>query len=92
MSKNLFLTVFFGAVAVAATPAGATNWSEKVDLCAAAVEAEGLAKVSDYAVKFGSATSSRRLEIKLIPNAGGDTLIAECRIRRSEVTAVTLKA
>ncbi len=92
MNKNIFLSVIFGAVGVFSTSAGATNWSEQVDLCAAAVDAEGLANVSDYRVKFSSATGSRRLEIKLIPNAGGDTLIAECRIRRSEVTSVALKA
>lgn len=92
MNKNIFLSVVFGAVAVAAGPAGATNWNEQINLCAAAVDAEGLANVSDYNVKFGGAAGSKRLEIKLIPNAGGDTLIAECRIRRGEVTSVTLKA
>lgn len=92
MSKNIILPMIIGAVAVTTAPAGATNWSQQVDLCAAAVDAEGLAEVSDYSVKFGGAAGAKRLEIKLVPNAGGDTLIAECRIRRGEVTSVTLKA
>ena len=92
MNKKIAMSLVFGAVAITAVPANATNWGQQVDLCAAAVDAEGLANVSDYDVKFGGAAGSKRLEIKLIPNAGGDTLIAECRIRRGEVTSVTLKA
>lgn len=92
MIKKLALTAVFGAVAITAAPAGATDWSAQVDLCAAAVEAEGLADVNEYDVKFGGAATAKRLDIKLIPNAGGDTLIAQCRIRRGEVTSVKLKA
>ena len=91
--RNIVLTTVFGAIAMTAVaPASANNWSEKVDLCAAAVQENELANIADYDVKFGNATTSRRLEIKLIPNAGGKTLIAECRMRRGEVTAVALKA
>ena len=91
--RNMVLTTVFGAIALtAAAPASANSWSEKVDLCASAVEANELANINEYDVQFGNATSSRRLEIKLVPNAGGKTLIAECRLRRGEVTAVALKA
>ncbi len=92
MNKNIILSIAFGAVAITAAPAGATNWNEQIDLCAAAVDAEGLANMGDYTAKFGGAAGSKRIEIKLVPNAGGDTLVAECRIRRGEVTSVALKA
>ncbi len=94
MIKKILVSIIASAAGLAVLPAGAMNWSEKVDLCAAAVEAEGLATVSDYRVKFVSAGggATKRLQIKLTPNAGGDTLIAECKIRRGEVTEVNLKA
>ena len=95
MTKTLFASITAGALALAALPVAAADWNEKIDLCAAAVDSEGLAVISDYQVKFANATnggSTTRIQLKLTPNAGGDSLIAECKIRRNEVTEVLLKA
>jgi len=91
MLKTLAATAVAGVVLLAAAPAGATNWNENMDLCATAVEAEGLAVISDHNVKFAGGTA-RKLLIKLTPKAGGDSLVAECKIRRGEVTEVSIKA
>jgi len=91
MTKNIFMGLVSAAVAVAALPAHATDWNKQLDLCAAAVEAEGLANVSDYQVKF-SGGSAKRFVIKLIPSEGGETLVAECTVSRGQVKTVKLKA
>lgn len=91
MLKTVMTSVVAGAALIVAAPAYAVDWNQKMDLCAAAVDAEGLAKVTDHNIKFVSG-SSRKLTIKLLPKAGGDSLIAECKIRRGEVTEVGLKA
>ena len=91
MSKSVIASLVAGGLIVlASAPASAADWSEKISLCAAAVEAEGLAEVENYRVKFSSG-ASRKLTIKLIPNEDGETLTAECRMRRGEVSSVTLK-
>lgn len=92
MARNRVVSMIIGGVAaVAAAPVLAADWSEKIDLCAAAVQAEGLAEVENYRVKFAGG-ASRKVMIELIPDNGGDTLEAECRIRRGEVSSVELKA
>lgn len=92
MLKNLAAILAAGSIAaVASTAVFAADWSEKISLCAAAVQAEGLAEVEDYRVKFAGG-ASRKLTIELIPNDGGETLEAVCRIRRGEVSSVELKA
>lgn len=91
MSKSVIASLVAGSLAVlASAPAGATDWSEKINMCAQAVEAEGLAEVENYRVKFSSG-ASRKLTIKLIPAEQGETLTAECRLRRGEVSSVTMK-
>ena len=92
MANNRILSIFVGGLAVlAAGPAMAADWSEKIQQCAAAVQDEGLAEVENYRVKFAGG-ASRRVTIELIPLQGGDTLEAECRMRRGEVSSVELKA
>ena len=92
MPRNRVVSMIIGGVAVAAAaPAFAADWSEKIDLCAAAVQAEGLAEVENYSIKFAGG-ASRKVTIELVPNNGGDKLEAECRIRRGEVSSVELKA
>ena len=91
MTKTILAGAVAGAVALATFPAAAAGWSEKIDQCAAAVEAEGLATVSDYDVEFVSG-ASRTLRIELTPNAGGDSLVAECKISRGKVSEVSVEA
>ncbi len=92
MAKNRVLSMFVGSLALcAAAPALANDWSEKIQLCAAAVQDEGLAEIENYRVKFAGG-ASRRVTIELIPNDEGEKLEAECRLRRGEVSSVELKA
>lgn len=92
MPKYRVVSMIAGGLALVATaPAFAADWSEKINLCAAAVQDEGLAEIENYRVKFAGG-ASRKLTIELIPNDGGETLEAECRIRRGEVSSVELKA
>lgn len=79
-----------GLFALSFTPAAA-DWGEKISLCAEAVEAEGLAEVDNYRVRFSSG-ASRKLTIELIPLDGGEKLTAECRMSRGKVTEVSMKA
>ncbi|GJL93604.1 MAG: hypothetical protein DHS20C05_00090 [Hyphococcus sp.] len=88
-----FLTGFIATAAVFATfPAHATDWSEQMNVCAAAVQSEGLAAEGEYLVTFVDARGSRvkRLTIELTPDDGGDTMTATCNIKRGEVTEVVL--
>lgn len=91
MTKMILTGAVASAFALVALPAGAADWGKKMDMCAAAVEAEGLADVSEYDVKFVSG-SSRRLNIELVPEAGGDSLVAECKISRGKISDVTVQA
>ena len=92
MSKVQVVSMIAGGLAVfAAAPAFAADWSEKISLCAEAVQEQGLAEVENYRVKFAKG-ASRKLTIELIPNDGGETLEAECRIRRGAVSSVELNA
>lgn len=91
LKKQVVSIIIGGLAAFAVTPGFAADWGKKIDLCAAAVEKEGLADVENYSVKFANG-ASRKLTIKLIPNEGGETLEAVCRMRRGEVSSVELKA
>lgn len=94
MYKNLIASLVAGALALSAVPAGATDWNEKLDLCAQAVDAQGLAVVSNYKVKFVSAGggATKRLQLRLISQDGSENLTAECKFRRGELSEVTLKS
>lgn len=73
--------------------ASAKNISEEIAMCADAVNDAGLAKVAEYDVKFASVAgaSVKRLAIELVPTANGETIVAECRIKRGKVIDVALK-
>ncbi len=94
MAKKLFSGVFVSFLALAAFPANATSVSDQMELCAAAIDAQELAVVSDYRVKFISTSggAAKRLSVELIPYADGDVLRAECKIRRGKVQEVALKS
>ena len=83
------------ALSFAAFPAHAgSEWSERVDLCAEALGAEGLVNVDDYRVRFssGGGGATKKVTVKLLPKNGGDKLSAECKIRRGEVVSAELQA
>jgi hypothetical protein len=91
MIKKFVAGAVVSAFVLTALPANAADWSKKMQACAAAVQDEGLAATGEYDVKFISA-SARRLTIELTPAAGGDPVVAECKISRGKVKAVELKA
>lgn len=94
MSKNILAAATFAAFAAVAAPAHAEDWNAAIDLCTAAIDAEGKISTDDYRVKFVSAGggSTKRLALKLIPIGDGETIKAECKVRRGEVTELAVEA
>lgn len=94
MSKKILAAATIAAFAAIAAPAHAEDWNAAIDLCTAAIDAEGAVSTEDYRVKFVSAGggATKRLNLKLIPIADGETIKAECKVRRGEVTGLDLKA
>ncbi|NOX82736.1 MAG: hypothetical protein GXP06_07090 [Alphaproteobacteria bacterium] len=95
MVKKLFSGLFVSIFTLtAAVPAHAASISEQVNLCAEAINAQELAVVSDYRVKFIRTTggSAKRLSLELIPHADGEVLRAECKVRRGKVVEVALQS
>ena len=91
MRKIAVFSALVGASLGLSATANATSYQDQIDLCAAAINDQGLASVDEYRVKFLSASSSR-LNVKLVPLDDGETLVAECKIRRGKVSSVTLKS
>lgn len=93
MRNKVIAGIALSAAALAAAPAGAANWTEKVGICAAAAEAEGLVTAGAYRAKFlnGSGAATKTVAIELTPK-DGEAITAECKIRRGEVTEFTVNA
>ncbi|MEX0644987.1 MAG: hypothetical protein WD076_06740 [Parvularculaceae bacterium] len=88
-------TAFTVAIAAQPTTAFASEAGDQVALCAAALDAQGIASADAYRAKFlkskGGAVKS--VTVKMIPVAdGAEAIEAECQIRRGEVVDVTVKA
>ncbi len=94
MVKKLFSGLFVSVFALAAVPAHAASISEQVNMCAAEIDAQELAVVSEYSVKFIRTTSgsAKRLSLELIPHDDGEVLRAECKVRRGKVLEVALNS
>jgi ABC-type glycerol-3-phosphate transport system substrate-binding protein len=91
---GVFAAAFTVAIASQSGTAFATE-SDQVALCAAALDAQGLAAADEYRAKFlktkGGAVKT--VTVKLIPVADGvEAIEAECEIKRGEVTNATVKA
>jgi hypothetical protein len=82
------------ALALIAAPALAGERESQISLCAAALDAQGLAAVDSYRVKFLKAKGGavQKVVVKLIPLADGPSLTAECLIQRGEVTSATIQS
>lgn len=80
-----------GATMITASPAAASSWGEKVAMCAEAVEDRGVLDLADYRPRFDDG-SSRRVVVEFEPRDGGESIFAECRISRGEVTSVDIDA
>ncbi len=95
MIKNLIFSVVATGVLGATTSAGATNWTENVALCAAALDEQGIASSQTYRPKLQNVRdgSTKRVTVKMTSTAdGAEPIIAECKIRRGEVVDVSVKA
>ncbi|MEM8770530.1 MAG: hypothetical protein AAGD92_02665 [Pseudomonadota bacterium] len=77
------------AVAMVTASAHAASWSEKIEMCVEAIEAEGLADTANYDVRF-DAGSERRFTIILMSRSDDEKLRAECRWARGRVSSVSL--
>lgn len=76
------------------TPAFAGEREDQVALCASALDAQGLAKAGDYRAKFVKAKggAAQTVTIKLIPTADGQSLTAECLIKKGEVAEAAIQS
>jgi len=101
MREQLKTAVFASLLAVsplafaATAPAHAAGEVAQVELCAAALDAQGLAAASDYRAKFikSKGGAIKTVTIELIPmTSGGEVKTAECQIKRGEVTDVAVSA
>jgi hypothetical protein len=90
-----FLAAFTAsALVLSAVPALAGEREDQVNLCASAIDAQGLTKAGDYRAKFVKAKggAAQTVTIKLIPNADGPTMVAECLIKKGAVTEATIRS
>lgn len=98
MAKDRVLAlgaVMAGAWIMATGPATAgSEWSERVDLCMAAISAEQLADTDTHKVKFvsGSGGRTKTVTLKLMPEDDSEPKVFECKVRRDKVLSVELTA
>ena len=92
--KALLTAFAASALVLAAAPAFAGERESQVSLCASALDAQGLAKQDDYRAKFVKAKggAAQTVTIKLIPNAEGPTMTAECLIKKGEVAEAAIQS
>jgi hypothetical protein len=92
--KALLTAFAASALVLSAAPAFAGEREDQVTLCASAIDAQGLAKTGDYRAKFVKAKggAAQTVTIKLIPNAEGPTMTAECLIKKGEVTEAAIQS
>ncbi|GAB4527891.1 MAG: hypothetical protein Kow00133_16760 [Amphiplicatus sp.] len=89
------IAVALSAVVIGLTaPALATSVDDQVALCAAALDAEGIAAADAYRARFVKSRggAAKTVRVKMIPLGEGESITAECKIKRGEVTDVSVKA
>ena len=82
-------------VAFVALPATAfASETDDVALCAAALDANGVADANDYRAKFlkSKGAQVRKVSVLLIPNGDGQSIEAVCEIKKGEVISATATA
>jgi uncharacterized membrane protein YgcG len=97
MREVLFAAAFALAASAAfvALPATAfASESDDVALCAAALDAKGVAAADSYRAKFVKSKGAqvRKVTVLMIPNAGGASIEAICQIKKGEVIDASVKA
>lgn len=93
--------VVSGAIALAAAAtlavpslAFAASADEQVALCAAALDAKGVASVEQYRAKFvkSKGAAVKTVTVKLVPIAEGvEPITAKCQIKRGEVVDASVE-
>ena len=91
--KNLLIAPA-ATLAIGAAPAFASSTQDQITLCASELSTQGLAPADQFRAKFVSlkGASLRTLKLKLIPVDGGDSKLAECRIKGDTVVEATIKS
>lgn len=92
---GVFAVAFSLAVGAQLSTASASEAGDQVALCAAALDAQGIASADGYRAKFlkSKGGAMKTVTVKMIPVADGlEAIEAECQIRRGEVIDVTVKA
>lgn len=95
MKNVVFAGLFVAAAGLLSSPAfAAPEQNDQVNLCAAALAANGSAPADQYRAKFvkskGSAVAT--VTIRLIPTGEGEAKTAVCEIAKGAVTSATIKA
>ena len=90
--RNKILAGLTLAAAAFTAPAHAEDWNQNMSACAAAAEAQGVVTAGEYRTKFltGSGGSMKRIALELIPD-NGETIQAECKVKRGKVKELTIK-
>ncbi|MFQ5562821.1 MAG: hypothetical protein ACE5FO_04550 [Parvularculaceae bacterium] len=95
MMKHLVIALVAAGGLFAVSSAGATNWTENVALCAAALDEQGVADADRYVPRLKKTRdgATKRVTVKMAPlNDDLEAIVAECRIRSGEVVDVSIKA
>ncbi|MCB2112683.1 MAG: hypothetical protein KDD85_03950 [Parvularculaceae bacterium] len=91
---NKLLVAAAAALAIGTAPAFASSTQDQISLCTSELSTQGLAPADQFRAKFVSlkGASLRTLKLKLIPVDGGDSKVAECRIKGDTVVEATIKS
>ena len=93
MTRFLVAAVFLAAVQLPAVSLAASSTQEQVALCAAALDAKGIASASDYRAKFNGIRGggAKKLSVTMIPTTSGkEPIQAVCTIKRGRVIAIAV--
>ncbi|MEO0398582.1 MAG: hypothetical protein AAF224_04065 [Pseudomonadota bacterium] len=93
MKKAIVIAALASGLVVAGPASAGT--SDQIAMCLAALDEGGEVNTSDYEPRFKGVRGGglKRLSLELAPVVdGGDTLEAECKIRRGEVVDIEVKA
>lgn len=95
MREIAFASLIAAATVAFAAPAAASSEVAQVELCAAALDAQGVAAASDYRARFVKSKGGavKTVTVRLIPTGNGaQAKTAECQIRRGEVVEASIIA
>lgn len=95
LTSGVFALVSAAFILAVPATAFAASVDEEVALCAAALDAEGVAPADQYRAKFvkSKGAAVKTVTVKLVPIADGvEALEAKCRIKRGQVIDASVEA